>query len=264
MPLSSDVVEWCNLPGYRDVLAAGMYELDEGSGERNGRLHLYRLKSSDSDTPSDGAGAGPKRSLQLLISHELPGVFDLRWHPTAPLLAAALADGSVRVLRPGLEDQQCMLTEVCSEEHSLAGPALATSLDYRCSIAGGGDELGLCVSYSDGSLQLCHATPSSLVCLSAWRAHDLEAWTVCPDLVSPNILYSGGDDCAFKKWDTRLCPRRVCWADKRTHGAGVCCVSPSAARPHLVCTGSYDDCVRVWDTRAIGQPLMTAQVRRED
>jgi WD40 repeat protein len=105
----------------------------------------------------------------------------------------------------------------------------------------------------------------------------------------PYLLFSGGDDCAFKAWDCRGAAPVVAWQppagdtgdagdsgddfqrepgapvffDRRTHAAGVCCVAPHPTREHLVATGSYDEGIRLWDLRKATRPVVKAQVCRE-
>ena len=158
LPMNTDVVEWCPAaaPPAARCLAVGTYQLDEATGQRAGRLHLFVL-----DAPTD--------KLRLLAAVDLPGVFDIRWRPAAaagvspaaaapPLLAAALADGSVRLYAVTLTAEGAAAGQLeagsLEEVYSTGAPpeaALAVSLDYaRCR----GDEgAALAVSYSDGSLQ---------------------------------------------------------------------------------------------------------------
>lgn len=136
MPLNTDVVEWCPAPGLQRCLAVGTYQLDEASGQREGRLQLYTLDGSNRLAPAAAV--------------DLPGVFDLRWHPDPvgpPLLAAALADGSVRLF--AVAGAGAALEEACSTGN-LSG-ALAVSLDYARRAGEEGSTLA--VSYSDGTLQ---------------------------------------------------------------------------------------------------------------
>ena len=76
----------------------------------------------------------------------------------------------------------------------------------------------------------------------------------------PDLVFSGGDDCAFKLWDARGDCAAPAWADRRTHGAGVCCVAGSPHREHVVATGSYDEKARLWDLRAPARPVLAAAV----
>lgn len=174
LDLNTDVVEWCPAPAQWRWLAVGTYQLDEGSGRREGRLHLYSLT--------------PSTKLRLLAAADMPGVFDLRWRPApsaagqplqlqqgAPVvLAAALADGTTRLfaLNPQPEQQQLGSSQQPEgeadgetmevEEVFSTGPpeseALAVSLDF--SRSPGHEGSALAVSYSDGCLQQFQVGPS--------------------------------------------------------------------------------------------------------
>lgn len=41
--LTADAVEWCRHDDYLEVLACGTYQLNQGTGEREGGVLLYRL-----------------------------------------------------------------------------------------------------------------------------------------------------------------------------------------------------------------------------
>jgi hypothetical protein len=164
-PLPCDVAEWCPNEGAQRMLAVGTYKLDEASQQRRGALHMFRL---DGD---DGGG----RLLPLPAAGlPLPGVFDLRWQPRSamPQLAAALADGSLRLLQwsggeGGLSDGGAGAAPP-AELAVLPGPppvdgggggdgccpstAMAVSLDFTR--APGGTAEKLVGSYSSGQLQL--------------------------------------------------------------------------------------------------------------
>lgn len=78
----------------------------------------------------------------------------------------------------------------------------------------------------------------------------------------PGLVYSGGDDAAWKAWDLRTPCHLAALADRRSHGAGVCCVASHPALEHVVATGSYDEHARVWDCRQLSRPVCACQVRR--
>ena len=97
--------------------------------------------------------------------------------------------------------------------------------------------------------------------LATWQAHQLEAWAAATDHWHPTLLHSGGDDCAYRLWDSRQGFEAPVWQNSKAHGAGVCCVASSPYQEHLAITGSYDDRLRVWDLRAPLRPLLQAEVR---
>lgn len=104
------------------------------------------------------------------------------------------------------------------------------------------------------------AAPAGLTSLATWQAHQLEAWAAAFDHWNPSLIHSGGDDCAYRLWDSRQGFDAPTWQSSKVHGAGVCCVSSSPHREHLVCTGSYDDHLRLWDVRSPHRPLLQAEV----
>ena len=97
--------------------------------------------------------------------------------------------------------------------------------------------------------------------LATWQAHQLEAWAAATDHWNPALLHSGGDDCAYRLWDSRQGFEVPVWQNSKAHGAGVCCVASSPHQEHLACTGSYDDHLRLWDLRIPLRPLLQAEVR---
>ena len=182
LPLPADVAEWCPHPAALSALAVGTYQLDEVSQQRVGRLHMYRLDRSEAAAAGAGEGAGrasppppPPLRLAQLFTLDLPGIFDLRWHPASamPQLAAALADGSVRLLDFGAElapggsgaaGASPRVAQLQGGEEAAQG--MAVSLDYsRCPSCPGEQ---LAVSFSSGELQLfqvgrsLHAHPVGL------------------------------------------------------------------------------------------------------
>jgi hypothetical protein len=111
LELNADCAEFCDVassagdggPHHHDsLLAVGTYQLDEASSRRHGRLLLYSLCCCYShDGGGDGSSGGLR--LQELASQQLPGIFDVKWLalPAGPCIGLALADGSLRIVRPG-------------------------------------------------------------------------------------------------------------------------------------------------------------------
>lgn len=164
LPLNADVAEWCPAPQALSALAVGTYQLDEATQQRMGRLHMYALQRDGAPAAAavEQAACVPLSSQQLrlaeLSSMELPGIFDLRWHPRSamPQLAAALADGSVRVLEFGEalgSGGAAAVPKVKRLEPGEVPPeGMAVSLDYSRAAASAGEQLA--VSFSSGQLQL--------------------------------------------------------------------------------------------------------------
>ena len=163
LELNADVAEWCPLlsNGHRRLIAAGTYQLNEATQERQGRLYIYKLHGEINKTS--------KLSLHCATTHDVPGIFDLKWLPENfssfsqhhPSMVAALADGSLRVLNfVDSEQSSAEIVEKAQIESPEGGMAL--SVDCRCSndnersIDGVAARLAnnenLISSYSDGTL----------------------------------------------------------------------------------------------------------------
>lgn len=97
--------------------------------------------------------------------------------------------------------------------------------------------------------------------LATWQAHQLEAWAAATDHWHPDLLHSGGDDCAYRLWDRRQGFAAPVWQSSKVHSAGVCCVASSPHHERVACTGSYDDRLRVWDLRSAQRPVQAGEVR---
>lgn len=143
LDLNADVAEWCPAPSSaRRLLAAGTYQLNEATQQREGRLYFYRLKG-------EIVRNDQSLSLDPASTTDIPGIFDLRWRPDAaqPTLAAALADGSLRIMNVDATESggDVVVEEVGRAESPDGGMALSVEWQRR-----GGAEPQLTSSYSDG------------------------------------------------------------------------------------------------------------------
>ncbi|EGD74152.1 hypothetical protein PTSG_06161 [Salpingoeca rosetta] len=264
---TADAVECCPVPGYEDVCAVGLYQLkDDPKAADNpdapklrcGRLHLYHLANANT-------------TLERLQSFDCEAILDIKWsqvttpeHPE-PLLAAATAPGNVVLYRlrcnPTDGDGDGDSAGYALEEMTstvVADGQLALSLEWsdrRQQPGCGASERRVVVSDQNGDISELQLLPSGeLVRKSKWHAHEFPAWITAYNCWDTNIVFSGGDDCKFRVWDTRTdCSFSV--AATKRHEMGVCSVQCSHLREHLLATGSYDEHVRLWDTRSFKTPL---------
>jgi diphthamide biosynthesis protein 7 len=145
------------------------------------------------------------------------------------------------------------------------------SQDVAASSTSTSENPALAVVAADGSLRTIAVREDGALEVAATRekAHDLEAWAVA--FASPamalarpgQVIFTGGDDAAFKAWDVRANfgeKSAPLFSNKKTHGAGVTCVAPSPHDCHVVATGSYDDVVRLWDVRNASKALEIGHV----
>lgn len=100
---NADVVEFCNIPPYLNLLVAASYTLQEGPVPiRVGGLHVFSVERKD-----ENHAAVRLQELQVI---ETSGVFDIKWRGSSsdlgllPCLGQASADGSLRLysLQEGL------------------------------------------------------------------------------------------------------------------------------------------------------------------
>ncbi len=121
-------------------------------------------------------------------------------------------------------------------------------------------EPSIAISQSNSMISLWQLSPSGPQLSQRWVAHEYELWIVHFDTHTPDLLYSGADDCKFKCWDVRAGGssnniRSSVFVDE-THSMGVCSIASHPTRSHVLATGSYDESLRIWDTRSLRKPLL--------
>jgi diphthamide biosynthesis protein 7 len=266
----ADAVAFCP---HGDVLACGCYQLSESGatvadGIRLGHVELYATGAAACSTSPGGAEAGAEAAqLRRLGTVGSTGILDCAWSEKrvaggASILAAACSDGRARIfsIDVGIAGDDAGTAPAPATVASLdcAGAGVCMSLAWGCPAAGTGDRLAL--SSTAGKVYVADTAVAGMALLSSWDAHSDSSWAVAFDPVSPHLLYSGGDDAAFKLWDLRDDgaggPATSTGANTRSHGAGVCCISPlvdesTRGWASLVVTGSYDEMARLWDCRAL-------------
>jgi len=257
--IHADSVEWCPLPKHENILAGGTYQLKEATeteaASRFGRIQLYGLISRD------------EIKVEKHSAVATDGILDMKWSKRPlfknEIAVLATADAVGKLNLYALTDDGKSLTQRCSATPTDES-GIALSLDWNDSNEASRQQqpTRITVSYANGSIGVFKVTDESeTTCLSnelLWKAHDFEAWITMFNAWDDNIVYSGGDDCLLKGWDTRTSTQIFV---NRTHSAGVCSMHCHPTREHIIATGSYDEHVRIWDSRCIRRtPLSETHV----
>ncbi|RHY27918.1 hypothetical protein DYB32_006435 [Aphanomyces invadans] len=178
--LHADCVESCPVEGHENIMAVGTYQLtkhDDAADTRSGTVALHSLSTS---TDGDGAVAMVNKSLVEMQS----GVFDMKWSfprvNNKALLGLATAAGTLDIME---------LHEVLRQEVAYIKPHPV----HNVGVPGAGP---FGVDRPDRHDVLIFGT-------FKWRAHDLfgseiEVWITAWNSHDLNVLYTGGDDAAFK------------------------------------------------------------------
>ncbi|KAF2075608.1 hypothetical protein CYY_003076 [Polysphondylium violaceum] len=257
---TSDSVEF--YPSFKNstLFTAGTYQIEQGDTEykerRKGRLYLFDIEKDNK-----------VKELQSIDFNS--GILDMKWthhnnisqqyENDAPLLGVVMSRGELNVYRLNAADQEQgerRLELVCRNDVSLDPSILTLSLDWRT------DNKEIVTSYSDGSLALFDVDGGAVT--NRWIAHDYEAWICAYNYHNTSMVFSGGDDCKFKVWDTRTIEAED-GGRSNSSGAtpiftkrcdmGVTSIHCHPALENIVAVGSYDECVRIWDLRSMKQPL---------
>ncbi|XP_063981536.1 diphthine methyltransferase [Diachasmimorpha longicaudata] len=250
---SADSVEWCPIEGFKDYFVCGTYELlkpeeqsDCSKNEtqtRQGIIYLFRVVSPG--------------NLHLLDQVNVAGVLDMKWaHVTYEgriLLGVVNSLGYLQLWEFQGESKMNLITETkvrCADDEYLA-----LSLDWSTgrSAWNHSTEVKIAVSDSKGFISVYSVIQGRLSLVASQSAHEFEAWITAFNYWDPNIIYSGGDDCKFKWFDTRTGLHSV--GSNTIHTAGVTSLHSNAESEFILASGSYDEILRLWDTRQMRRPI---------
>ncbi|KAI9145906.1 WD40-repeat-containing domain protein [Paraphysoderma sedebokerense] len=276
---SADSTEFCPHPRFRNVLAVGTYQLNQKSAKdaqfdsvsasidqdqvdtenepaskpakRLGRCLLYDLQPADSENG--------KLQLNELSKIDMPAILDMKWSHsnTDPLLGIANASGELLLYKLSEATDNSVQMEHVTTEQELSS-RLCLSLDWSNRVH---PSNFITTSFSDGHIALYSVTPTSIIPVHDFLAHEFEAWITAFDYWnSPgNVIFSGGDDTKFKVWDVRNGVDRPVLVNK-CHTAGVTSIHCHPHRENIIATGSYDETLNIYDTRKLRSPLVSTNL----
>ena len=269
------------------TFVCGNYQLDEVSRQKSGRIYLYEI-TPDNGTENKAAATGQASAASAAAASSISAasasnadsassdyalaeqqvldtaaIFDLKWSPQLiagkQMLGQVDASGAMLIYehRRGSAEEKSSLH--LTHTTQVVDSASCLSLDWSNKRAAD-DAPTIAISQSNASLSLWSLTPSGVVKLSGWVAHEYEVWIAHLSATDPSILYSGADDCKFKGWDTRQRnhARSALFVDS-SHEMGVCSIASHPLRDHILATGSYDESLRIWDVRRMDAPVLKVE-----
>ena len=257
---NADSVEWCPLnPEY---FVCGTYQLIEGncgkenelkSSEKNSRVGSILLFNYQSST----------RSVLEIQKISTAAVTDMKWcsHPVSgkTVLAITSSAGDITLYSLIEKDGVCNLEKLGTFD--VCSPSLSLSLDWSKIATAKMDSDTVVVSDSSGSVSELRLSGSgnSFELIRRWKAHNFDAWITAYDYWNTSTVYSGGDDCTLKGWDTRTGCYKPVFVNK-SHTMGVCSIQSNPHIENVFVSGSYDEQIHVWDSRSMKEPLTSCDV----
>lgn len=213
---SADSVEWCPHAPCKNVFVCGNYQLAASEGEgtgggvqkgkRLGRILLFSIAA--------------EYDLKLHQTIDTAAVLDLKWcHVRINddcLLGVTNAAKTIEIYKLDVED----IRLTCIAKHTLTSEEdlLILSLDWSTGKLPS-ETPNIVASDSKGNVSLFQLFGNRLNILDTWHSHDYEAWIAGFYYWNPNIIFSGGDDSMFLKFDVRVGKEPV--SRNRSHDAGV-------------------------------------------
>ncbi|XP_043258381.1 diphthine methyltransferase [Colletes gigas] len=251
---SADSIEWCPANSFKDIFVCGTYQLikeneatlDESEAlKRLGRIYMFRVVDNG--------------CLVLLQKLEVPAVLDMKWahviYQNKILLGVVNSLGYLQVYQLKNDEGKEALQLLTEKKISHDEEVIALSLDWCTGrwMDNNDSHSKIVVSDSKGFVTLFEINENELNVINLWPMHKFEAWIAVFDYWDTNVIYTGGDDCKFQSFDTRMGTYPIILS--KIHGAGVTSIHSNAKKEFLLSTGSYDETLRLWDTRHLKRPV---------
>jgi len=220
--------------GNDSLFLCGNYQLLE-DGKKTGKVLLYGMKGDE---------------VEQLSSYNCSAIFDLKWDYTAdiPCFAQACSDGTISYSE--IQETSKLSTKSTTQIPSNNNTASCLSLSWNTRLSRNSPKLA--TSLSDGTIHILQKGEDAFEHVSSWKAHEYETWMTTFDPWSPELLYSGADDCLLKGWDLRTPGETF---TNNSHTMGVCCIDFDPFEEHKFVTGSYDEKIRLFDSRSVHKPI---------
>lgn len=176
-----------------------------------------------------------EHNLELLQTIDTAAVLDQKWCPTKVndliLLGVVNAQRTLEVY--SLQDKKLhILTKFSFPEEETE--TLILSLDWSTGKFSS-SEPNITCSDSKGNIHILQFSNSELVLEKSWHGHEFQAWISAYYYWDPNIIFSGGDDSVFLKFDSRCGNKSV--AKNCSHDAGVTSFHSSKSSEFCVVSG---------------------------
>ncbi|KAG7171307.1 diphthine methyltransferase-like isoform X2 [Homarus americanus] len=266
---NADSVEFCPVEPYQEYLVVGTYQLMDQEHRLEVCAQVNHENTTEVESSLQKCDAPKKRlgrlylkqmteekKLVLVQQIDMPAILDMKWCHNKiendPVLAIANASGHLLLYKLQPIDDGTVRLKFWIKSEIDEEDTLALSLDWSTGKIQCENPL-ISLSDSKGKISLLQLSNQELILQDRFLAHEFEAWITAFDYWNPNIVYTGGDDCKFRRYDVRNEPANPTLTS-RVHSAGVTSIHSSAHSEYLLASGSYDEIVNLWDTRTMRSP----------
>ena len=238
--------------GFEHLFLGFSYHLSKESNEKTGSIYLISI------------GKTQKLSLLDKISHKFGILSDYiseiegADEEVRVNVSLGCSDGRIRVIKIKYRAESGNIT---SEEKITR--IVCVNSELICLFH---EEIGLgegigehhIAGLTEGKIGICGIGEGGMDTVNIFKGHEYEVWAVHSDPATPNIIYSGSDDCLLKQWDLRegvFTPSGV----NKEHSAGITTIRALTylgMMPYSLSTSSYDGKLRIFDIRKLNASIL--------